>query len=168
MSKKTKKMESALLVSDFESIFKCPICESPMKVIDFKSLSCSNNHTFDFAKQGYINLLTHQMKTKYGKALFEARRKLIVEGEFFQPLSAAITEIIGKQVNAFAGDISILDTGCGEGSHLINVCDRLRTKFNQKVTGVGIDIAKEGLFEAAKHYSNTIWCVSDLANTRPC
>jgi 23S rRNA (guanine745-N1)-methyltransferase len=165
LSNLTKKIMSAQYVSDFESMFKCPICDSSMKVFELKSLVCVNDHTFDFTKQGYINLLTHPLKTKYGKELFESRRNLIAESGFFEPLCEAIAETIKKQAVLKNEPLFILDSGCGEGSHLSNICDRVRADFHETVTGVGIDISKEGIFVAAKNYSSKIWCVADLANT---
>lgn len=165
MSKMTKKVKSATYVSKFESIFKCPICEAWMKVFELKSFICSNNHTFDFTKQGYINLTTHPMKTKYSKELFKARRKLIAEDKFFEPLIQAIGEMIGRQADKDKEPLFILDTGCGEGSHLANICDKVSSNFGKTVTGVGIDISKEGVLAASKNYTNQIWTVPDLANT---
>ncbi|MGC8230965.1 putative RNA methyltransferase [Pseudobacillus badius] len=165
MLQENKRIKSAKYVSNFETIFACPICNSSMKVIEFKSLICSNHHTFDFAKQGYMNLTTHSVNTKYDKALFEARRKLIIEGAFYKPLSHAIAKIINEHVVKTKEIISILDAGCGEGSHLTNICDIVRSDFFKDVVGVGIDISKEGIKVASKHYSNKIWAVADLANT---
>lgn len=158
-------MQSAKYISNVESIFKCPICDSSMKVFELKSLICSNNHTFDFTKQGYLNFMTHPMKTKYGKELFEARRKLSTVDGFFEPLSQAIAEIINKQIVTNDGTLSLLDTGCGEGSHLSHICDIIRSDFNKGVTGAGIDISKEGILVASKNYTDRIWAVADLVNT---
>jgi 23S rRNA (guanine745-N1)-methyltransferase len=163
--KMNKRIKSAEYLSDFESIFKCPLCASTMKVFESKSLICSNNHTFDFTKQGYINLTTHPIKTKYSKELFEARRKLIAEDGFFEPLSQAIAEIINKHVAIKKGTLSLIDMGCGEGSHLSNICDIVSSDYKKTVTGVGIDISKEGILVASKNYTNKIWTVADLANT---
>ncbi|MEI3607290.1 methyltransferase domain-containing protein [Pseudogracilibacillus sp. SE30717A] len=159
-----KRMKSAEYLSNFESMFKCPICNSSMKVFELKSLICLNNHTFDFTKQGYINLTTHMVKTKYSKDLFEARRKLIVEDSFFKPLSAAIAEMINKHATKKEA-LSLIDMGCGEGSHLSNISDIIRSEYNKITTGVGIDLSKEGILVAAKNYTNKIWAVADLANT---
>ncbi len=160
-----KRIKSAKYVSNYESIFTCPICNSSMKVMEFKSLICSNHHTFDFAKQGYVNLTTHSVNTKYSKALFEARRKLITEAEFYKPLSEAVAKIINDHVGQTKEIISILDTGCGEGSHLSNICDIVSSNFFKNIVGVGIDISKEGIMVASKNYSNKIWAVADLAKT---
>lgn len=151
-------MSSALLVKEYAAMFICPICSSNMNVIELKSLICLNNHTFDFTKQGYLNLTTHQIKTKYDKALFEARRKLISEVGFFNPLIEAIISIINRHDTS--NNLMILDTGCGEGSHLASICEGV-DKF---AIGVGIDIAKEGIIAAAKNHAKQIWTVADLAN----
>ncbi|MDR7079888.1 23S rRNA (guanine745-N1)-methyltransferase [Neobacillus niacini] len=165
MLQENKRIKSAKYVSNFETIFACPICNLSMKVLEFKSLICSNNHTFDFAKQGYINLTTHSVYTKYSKGLFEARRKLITEGAFFEPLSHAIAKVMHNHVVKTNETISILDTGCGEGSHLSNICDIVSSDSYKRVVGVGIDISKEGIMVASKNYTNKIWAVADLANT---
>ncbi|WP_093271761.1 putative RNA methyltransferase [Psychrobacillus sp. OK032] len=155
----TNRIKSAQYVSGLESIFKCPICDSPMSVYELQSLVCANNHTYDFSKQGYINMLSHPIKTKYGNDLFEARRKLIAEGHFFEPLSSAIAQVIKEQKNpAF-----ILDTGCGEGSHLSHICDTVSADLEKPVHGIGIDISKEGILAAAKNYTDKVWLVADLA-----
>lgn len=162
MNKRTK---GAAYANRFESIFKCPVCNSSMKVFELKSLICSNNHTFDFAKHGYINLMTRPVKSIYSKKLFEARRKLIAEDGFFDPLSQAIAEIIYKHVDTQRKSLSFIDMGCGEGSLLSNICESIHSKYQKIVAGAGIDISKEGVLKASKSYANKIWTVGDLANT---
>jgi 23S rRNA (guanine745-N1)-methyltransferase len=161
LSKTNKRINAAKFVSNYESIFICPICHSNMSVIECKSLICENNHTFDFTKQGYLNLTTHSMKTKYSKELFEARRNLITEIGFFNPLIMEITNIINNHNGINSNELFVLDTGCGEGSHLSNICDAV----TKTTIGVGIDLAKEGIMVASKNYSKQIWTVADLAST---
>ena len=161
----SKRMQSANNVSHNDTIFACPICQSSMKVMEFKSFICSNHHTFDFAKQGYINLTTHPVKVNYSKELFEARRKLITETAFYEPLIEAIVKVLHQYFAGTKETLTILDTGCGEGSHLSMICDSIRSDFLKKVVGVGIDLSKEGIMVAAKNYSEQIWAVADLANT---
>lgn len=160
-----KRMQSADYVSQNETIFSCPICQSSMKVLELKSFICSNHHTFDFAKQGYINFTTHPVKVNYSKDLFEARRKLITETSFYEPLTEAVVEVILHYFSQTNDTLAILDTGCGEGSHLSMICNQIRSDFSKEVVGVGIDLSKEGIMVAAKNYSDQIWAVADLANT---
>ncbi len=101
--------------------------------------------------------MTRPIKSKYSKELFEARAKLIVEEGLFTPLSDTIAKIINKHVR---GSAALIDMGCGDGSLLASICDRIRPNL-----GVGIDISKEGTIVASKNYTDRIWAVADLANT---
>ncbi len=134
------------------ALFACPLCQAKMQLNDTGTMSCSENHSFDMAKQGYMNFMTKPVATMYSKELFEARQEVIASG-LYDPLQQKIAELlVGEQI--------ILDTGCGEGSHLARICAQI-----PNAVGVGIDIAKEGIIAAAKFYSEKIWCVGDLANS---
>lgn len=133
-----------------------------MRVVDLKSLVCSKNHTFDFTKQGYLNLMTHATDSQYSKELFEARNKIIIESNLYAPMHQTITKVMKEYINLSKNPIMVADLGCGEGSHLQRIIDECSSK---KVTGVGIDIAKEAILLAAKRYENIIWLVGDLAKS---
>nr|WP_306812950.1 methyltransferase domain-containing protein [Paenibacillus soyae] len=145
-----------------QEIFRCPLCEKPMQVIDLQRLVCSNQHCFDIAKHGYVNLLSRSIRTKYDKRIFENRR-LISKSGLFNPLYAAVSQIIWNQQSSNE-PISILDAGCGEGSHLNSIQAELKREKPSALLAVGIDISKEGISFAASENSDTIWCVADLAN----
>lgn len=143
-----------MYMQQFESIFQCPVCTSPMKIIELKSVVCDQHHTFDIAKQGYVNFLTRPVHSEYDKALFEAR-KTVIDSGLYERLHSMIREIIDEEKAP-----KVLDTGCGEGSHLSHILGDV-----SGAVGVGIDIAKEGILSAAKYYDDFIWCVGDLANS---
>ncbi|WP_413376575.1 putative RNA methyltransferase [Alkalihalobacillus sp. 1P02AB] len=160
---KSKKIKSAELVQQFEHLFKCPICQETIAVTELKSFKCQNNHTFDFTKQGYLNLLVQQSNSHYDKTLFEYRHHLIVKTDFFSPLQKLITDIIHNETFEHSVQSrTILDIGCGEGSHLAQILaqDRL-----EQFTGFGLDIAKDGILQAAKNYEGNVWLVGDLAKS---
>mgnify|MGYP001163250960 FL=1 len=141
--------------------FSCPICKNSMELIQSKSLVCLKNHTFDIAKQGYVNMLMRPVNSQYDKQLFQSRRKIITESNLYAPLHKKILEIIIENMDG-KNVCKIFDAGCGEGSHLImikNLCE------NIKVTGIGLDISKEGIRMAARNDKESIWIVGDLANT---
>lgn len=165
MQKETKKRISARHVQRFESIFSCPVCDSSMTVDSYQSLVCSNHHRFDFAKQGYLNLMSQASTTKYTKALFESRQKLMNEAQFFRPVTDKMIKIIGQALGEVEQPILMLDSGCGEGSHLAIIRQSIEGDYGKEVHGVGIDISKEAITVAAKYYSDLVWTVADLAQT---
>ncbi|MDY7991754.1 methyltransferase domain-containing protein [Paenibacillus polymyxa] len=58
----------------------------------------------------------------------------------------------------------LLDAGCGEGTHLSHIQDKLTWKGITELTSVGMDLSKEGIVAAAKEYPHPLWCVADLAH----
>lgn len=147
----SKRAAGAALMNNNLSLFACPICQESMTIQEQGRMVCSANHSFDIAKQGYINMLTHGAASKYNKELFESR-KTVIESGIYDEIEDKIGELI-------ASAQTVLDTGCGEGSHLA------RIMAEKKGIGVGIDIAKEGILAASRHYPEQIWCVGDLAKS---
>lgn len=156
--KVSKKMMNVAAFEKNIDLFRCPICSTNMTLIEQSRLICEENHSFDFSKQGYVNLAPQAHTTKYDKALFEARQTIIASG-FFNPLLERITVLIKNQL-AGVETPAIVDAGCGEGSHL----STLLSNLPEHVAGVGIDLAKEGIMAAAKEHPGNMWTVGDLAN----
>ena len=141
-------------------IFKCPICGSKLDIYGLKSLICSKEHCFDLSKNGYVNFLLASVKTEYDKTMLKSRN-IICKSGFFEPVIEQISERIIKETSLLKS--RILDAGCGEGSHLEQIINKLKTKTSINFEGVGIDISKEGIQIASKEYPDNIWCVGDLA-----
>ncbi|KXH80878.1 methyltransferase domain-containing protein [Sporosarcina sp. HYO08] len=152
----SKKMKNARVIENNSPILSCPICSSDMDLLEYAKLVCLNNHSFDLSKNGYVNLAPQASGTKYDKSLFQAR-KIVMASGFFDPIISRITENIKVARNGEHSAL-LLDAGCGEGSHLSAICTRLNN-----LTGVGIDLAKEGIEAAAKMHPGSIWAVADLA-----
>ncbi len=99
----------------------CPLCQSPL-TINNKVWHCDGSlnskhtkHSFDVARQGYINLLPVQFKKSKNSGdsgqSVQARHDFLHNG-FYQPLQALIVQV----TNQFTADNSHwLDIGCGEG-----------------------------------------------------
>ena len=159
-----KKAELAKkLIKENINIFMCPICKNKMVIEDLNSVVCLNKHCFDLSKNGYINLLLKSVKTEYDKKMLESRN-IICKSGFFNTMTEQISNLIINELNKIGfGNIKILDAGCGEGSHLVDILYNLNNRTQTKFQGVGIDISKEGIQIASREYSNIIWCVADLA-----
>lgn len=154
------KMEiNKLAIKENMALLACPICGGELTFQEPNSFVCPERHGFDIAKPGYLNLLKQAHKTKYDQGLFESRKKVIASG-FFGKLIKRVTEMIADTNKE---NIVIYDAGCGEGSHLARVVSELQAT-GREVHAAGLDIAKEGVKQAARDYPGIVWTVADLAN----
>lgn len=154
-----RKQKAITLLNNHAEILQCPYCHQSLKVEEEKSLKCEKKHTFDVAKQGYINLVTNGIKTSYDKTLFASRYEIISSIGLYDELQKELVASITKEIKKES--ITIIDIGCGEGSHLNQLKERLADK---NITGIGIDISKDAILAASKHYDAFTWLVGDLAN----
>ncbi len=145
------------------NLFRCPLCGGKMRMVAERSIVCVKNHCFDLAKRGYVNLLTSPVKTEYDKEMLESR-SIIIRSGLFEPLTGKLAGLILDHACGPHTDVTrILDAGCGEGSHLARVIQSMKNRNDGQVTGVGIDISKEGIQIASREYPDITWCVADLA-----
>lgn len=153
-----KKEKSAVLAKNISELLRCPLCHETITVEGLSSLKCTSNHTFDFAKQGYVNMLQKTVNTQYDDLLFTARHHIITEVNLYEPIHEKIAGLIKNELN---GSAVLFDAGSGEGSHLQNIANKVN---DSSLSGVGLDISKEGILMSAKHYEQQLWFVGDLAN----
>src|SRR5260370_28719526 len=107
------------------SVLQCPVCREPL-VQSPGGYQCFNKHTFDAARQGYINLLlSHKKRSKEpgdSPELIQSRRKFLNRG-FYDRLSLGLNQVLASSLFGLdlKGNVSILDAGCGEGFFLKNL-----------------------------------------------
>lgn len=152
----SKKQMSAQWLQKNAQLFRCPHCEQAFHIQEEKTLVCKNGHSFDLAKQGYVNLLTHPVQSMYDQKLFEARKQVLDA-----MLYAHVYDVILQQLTNLPEVITVLDTGCGEGTHLY----KLKEQCEHEMIATGIDLSKEGIVAAAKNYTDILWVVGDLAKS---
>lgn len=154
-TKATSKKEQAL--RRFEQnlqAFRCPICGETFASTEKFGIRCYHNHTFDLARNGYLNLLVGKGNSQYGKDLFSARREIFSAG-VYDPLILEVASLIkGLSLQAPL----VLDAGCGEGSLLARLAGIV-----EMARFVGIDISRDGIQLAAAQHEPVMWCVADLA-----
>lgn len=153
----TKKQAALMALKSKIHLMQCPICFSNLHLKDEGSMVCDQHHTFDLSKKGYINFLKQAPKENYEKDLFKSRQEVIKAG-MYEPLMEAIHEIVMPLCRGIKHP-SLLDAGCGEGSHL----NDLRLRLNNSWHLFGLDIAKTGIHLATDHRNDTTWLVGDLA-----
>jgi 23S rRNA (guanine745-N1)-methyltransferase len=140
------------------SILLCPVCKESLQANESnKSLSCENNHSFDRARQGYLNLLlAHKKKSKNPGDSQEMviARQAFLNSNFYRPISDSLNQIVVDM--ALKLDLSkpekplqVLDIGCGEGYYSQRLHNSLSDhQIDHKL--FGLDISKDAVIAAAK------------------
>ncbi|MGB0893462.1 MAG: 23S rRNA (guanine(745)-N(1))-methyltransferase [Parashewanella sp.] len=140
----------------------CPLCAESLTQTEH-GLQCPNKHSFDRAKEGYVNLLPVQKKSSKApgdnKLMMQARREFLQKG-FYQHLSDRINEVI---VDLLPADATVLDLGCGEGYYTSRLNQALNTQCRANV--FGLDISKVAIRYASKRHRDIQFCVASAFET---
>ena len=134
----------------------CPICGSGLRRID-REYRCENRHSFDIARQGYVNLLTVQQKHSLHPGDTREQvvsRRAFLDAGFYEPIARTLCDT-ARQLGA-AGPI--LDVGCGEGYYSSHLAQALNAELT------GLDISKEAVRCAAGKYKNALWLCGTAAH----
>ena len=137
------------------SAFACPICQENLTLVE-SSLKCSDRHSFDLAKFGYVNLAPQiKQSANYDKENFQNRQQ-ILEAGFYQAILEDISDLLATNPSAQ----TVLDIGCGEGFY----SRKLQETHSNKIF-YAFDISKDSVQIAAKSEPNWAvnWFVGDLA-----
>ncbi|CAM3580643.1 methyltransferase domain-containing protein [Erysipelothrix urinaevulpis] len=145
---KSKKEKSIDLCKNIVENLRCPFCYEDVEIT--LSMTCHNNHNFDFSKTGYLNLALQSSDKKYNAELFKERYKIMGLKNVYQPLVDALTDLV-----PWTQHTKVLDGGTGEGSLLARLPESVK---------IGVDLAKDGIVLASKNYPDHLWFIADLAN----
>lgn len=151
------------------SFITCPLCRQPLApdAPEARSWRCPQGHSFDVAREGYLNLLPVQQKKSRApgdnEAMVRARRDFLAAGHY-APLRDAVVGML-RPLQAQR----LLDLGCGEGWYTAALADASVDTPDEgaaDVTGIditGIDIARDAVRLAAKQYPRIRWLVAGSA-----
>ena len=136
--------------------WKCPNCgEALTPMLDTKPylLRCTRGHSFDIAKQGYVNLLLPQ---KRGAALpgdnaeMVRARTAFLDGGYYRAFSDGVNRLVCDTAAAMQNQNPvILDAGCGEGYYTSRLHDALY-KEGMHAVCAGFDLSRDAAAHAAK------------------
>ena len=134
----------------------CPICGKPLQRYE-REYRCEDRHSFDIARQGYVNLLTVQQKRSLHpgdtREQVLSRRAFLEEG-FYAPIAQTLRDT-ARELGVQG---PILDIGCGEGYY----SSALASALDAELTG--LDISKEAVRCAAAKYKNALWICATAAH----
>ena len=134
----------------------CPICGEILARIE-KQYRCGNGHSFDLARQGYVNLLPVQQKRSLNPGDTREQvlgRRAFLETGCYEPISNTLNET-AKELGATG---PILDVGCGEGYYSARLAEALDAELT------GLDISKEAVRCAAAKYKGPQWLCGTAAH----
>ena len=98
--------------------YKCPNCGLELlQQQAARSFSCENNHNFELAKEGYLNLHLAQHKRSRNPGdsgeMIRSRQRFLNTGHY-----KFLAEGLIKQLSHMSSEQRLLDIGCGEGYYL--------------------------------------------------
>ncbi|TGN39386.1 putative RNA methyltransferase [Marinobacter confluentis] len=147
------------------SALACPLDGNPLKP-DSASWRCQAGHSFDVARQGYINLLPVQNKRSRhpgdSKEMVAARQRFLNAG-YYRPVADAISRAVLKDAADESTALSCLDAGCGEGYYLRQLAAASRDQ-GLGLEVIGLDISKWATLAAAKQDKRPRWVVGSNAS----
>ena len=146
------------------AILVCPVCHGTLAA-EPGVLRCRRGHTFDLAREGYVNLLPsgHGRSGKSGDAagMIQARARFLERGHY-DALADAVVACAGAAFSASAsgdeGPRAILDAGCGTGDFLA----RVGRATGDDACLLGFDVSRDAVRFAARRHPHAFFFVNDV------
>jgi len=130
------------------------------------ALRCRNGHSFDIAREGYVNLLIPRDRERGIEGdspdMLTARRRFLDRGSFCPLLDALLSRVQDtieqRTARGKAPPALVVEAGCGEGYYIGSIAERIAS-----AVCVGFDVSKAAARMAARRYPPATFAV---ANTR--
>ncbi len=150
------------------SILQCPVCRQPL-LPTATGYQCPAMHSFDAARQGYVNLvLAHKKHSKEpgdDPEMIQSRRRFLDLG-YYLKVSDGINETIGTALSELlrTSGCSVLDAGCGEGFYLQRLKEALAhgSKAHLPIDYHGVDVSKFAVRQATQRDRTMAWFVASI------
>lgn len=139
---------------------RCPVCGGELS-LEGRAYRCEKGHSYDVAKQNYVNLLMSNRSSakRHGddKLMVKARKDFL-EKDYYLFLREEICRLALSCRKE--GTVDFLDAGCGEGWYT----SALREALEQSggCSCLGVDISKEALMAAGRRDKSALWAVGSI------
>jgi SAM-dependent methyltransferase len=142
------------------------VCGAPL-VRSAVAFVCADGHSFDVAREGYVNLLSPRQTKRAisgdSAEMLSARRRFLDSG-FYEPLRDLIVSASSAALRERACDVGgstgVLEVGCGEGYYIGGVAAALAEADG--VAFLGTDLSKDAARMAARRYPSVDFFVCDI------
>ncbi len=158
-------------MEDYVNILVCPLCGAPLTRAS-NVFRCANRHSFDIAREGYVNFLRSGRSGDTREMLY-ARRNFLERG-YYTPLSEAINALAADPLEGMPAGAGILDAGCGEGYYLRELKHHLDSRpVRGRRVYIGLDISGAAVRMAARRMRaqsdrEICFVVADIVDQVPC
>ncbi|NES26612.1 23S rRNA methyltransferase [Micromonospora terminaliae] len=163
---------------------RCPVCGEPLAEATAgtaRALRCPRRHSFDVARQGYVNLLAGRAPHTGDSAEMVAARADFLAAGHYAPIAAALAaaavrvadrvRAVGPPARFVPADVPpgdagpyplVLDAGAGTGWYLAAVLAAL-----PDAVGLALDVAKPALRRAARSHPRAAAALADTWQRLP-
>jgi 23S rRNA (guanine745-N1)-methyltransferase len=124
------------VLAEAVDLLRCPVCGAGLSESE-GALRCASGHSFDIARQGYVNLVPGPADTV---PMVEAREAFLGEGHYRR-----LSEALAEEAAEASGPGAVVDIGAGTGYHLARVLDALPERI-----GLALDSSSAALRRAAR------------------
>jgi 23S rRNA (guanine745-N1)-methyltransferase len=138
------------VLTDVVRYLRCPRCGG--ELAGEAALSCPRGHSFDVARQGYVNLLSTAPPAGADTQKMVAARAEVLAAGHFEQLTGAVVEAC-----ADADLRLVIDAGAGTGHYVAAVLDQA-----EAAVGLALDIAKAATRRAARAHPRIGAAVCDV------
>lgn len=126
----------------------CPVCGGGLSLAE-RTLRCQARHSFDIAKQGYVNLSQKAAPPNADTPAMVAARQRFLAGGHFGPLAQALASRLRRSRR-------ILDVGAGCGYYLAAALDA-----NPEAVGLATDVSPAACRAACRVHGRAAAIVAD-------
>ncbi|MET7671106.1 putative RNA methyltransferase [Micromonospora luteifusca] len=148
---------------------RCPVCDEPLEqATDVRALRCPRRHSFDIARQGYVNLLAGRTPHVGDTTeMVVARADFQAAGHYdliSNALASAATEAVARldTTEGFGAYPLVVDAGAGTGRYLGAVLAAL-----PEAVGLALDVSKPALRRAARAHPRAAAALADTWQRLP-
>ncbi|HMR48652.1 MAG TPA: methyltransferase domain-containing protein [Arachnia sp.] len=127
---------------------RCPHCAGSLRLAG-NTLACAHRHSFDVARQGYVNLLTRAAPANADTPEMVRARAAFLNAGHYLPIARAVAAAVGDAER-------VLETGAGTGYYLAQVLDA-----RPGATGLATDVSPAAARIAARAHPRLASVVAD-------